>query len=211
MLHSPLLINPSAEFWRHAADALLQPDQVLGQVMETGSRDFSGVQVVVPAFSHAVHWRTGLAQALAARTRAAPASSSSSSSASTSFIAPRINTLAGWLALQMPELVADDSQRIMLMYAQLRQHGWLKKMFSARRNTDLLPLAQTLLALSDELTQALLPAMQLAPDDADARWQAALRRPGPPSTPIWPYSGVRPWSHAGTPLRLMAGLLPPHR
>ena len=179
MLHSPLLINPSAEFWRHAADALLQPDQVLGQVMETGSRDFSGVQVVVPAFSHAVHWRTGLAQALAARTRAAPASSSSSSSASTSFIAPRINTLAGWLALQMPELVADDSQRIMLLYAQLRQHGWLKKMFSARRNTDLLPLAQTLLALSDELTQALLPAMQLAPDDADARWQAALEQLSP--------------------------------
>ncbi|MBB3214147.1 ATP-dependent helicase/nuclease subunit B [Herbaspirillum sp. Sphag1AN] len=184
MLHSPLLINPSADFWRHAAEALLEPDQVLGQRMQAGSRDFSGVQVVVPAFSHAIHWRAGLTQALAAR----------SAPAATSFIAPRINTLAGWLALQTPQPVLDDSQRIMLLYAQLRQHGWLKKMFSARRNTDLLPLAQTLLSLSDELTQALLPAMQLAPDDADARWQAALKQLTPAARSILSDEAQLVWS-----------------
>lgn len=184
MLHSPLLINPSAEFWRHAADTLLQPDQLLGQLMQSGTRDFSGVQVVVPTFSHALHWRTGLAQALAARTALAAAS----------FIAPRINTLDGWLALQTPQPLPDDSQRIMLLYAQLRQHGWLKKMFSARRNTDLLPLAQTLLALSDELTQALLPVMQLAPEDADARWQAALEQLTPAARSILSDEAQLVWS-----------------
>lgn len=166
MLHSPLLISPSADFWQHAAAALLDGDGVLAQQLQAGSRDFSAVQVVVPAFSHAQHWRAGLAQVLGQLSPGA-------------FIAPRINTMAGWLALQAPEPVLDDSQRLMQLYAQLRQHGWLKKMFSARRNTDLLPLAQTLLALSDELTQALLPAMEAAPDDADARWQAALAQLSP--------------------------------
>jgi ATP-dependent helicase/nuclease subunit B len=166
MLHSPLLISPSADFWQHTAAALLDGDGALAQQLQRGSRDFSGIQVVVPAFSHAVHWRTGLAQALQSRL-------------SGSFIAPRINTMAGWLALQEPGPKLDDSYRLMQLYAQLRQHGWLKKMFSARRNTDLLPLAQTLLSLSDELTQALLPAMEAAPGDADARWQAALQQLSP--------------------------------
>jgi ATP-dependent helicase/nuclease subunit B len=166
MLHSPLLISPSAVFWQRTAAALLDGDGALAQQLQRGSRDFSGIQVVVPAFSHAVHWRTGLAQALGQRMSGA-------------FIAPRINTIAGWLALQEPEPTLDDSHRLMQLYAQLRQHGWLKKMFSARRNTDLLPLAQTLLSLSDELTQALLPAMEAAPGDADARWQAALQQLSP--------------------------------
>ena len=166
MLHSPLLISPSADFWRQTATALLEGDYVLAQAVRSGSRDFSGLQVVVPAFSHAGHWRAGLTQALAA---AAPGA----------FIAPRINTMAGWLAMQAPAPALDDSQRLMLLYAQLRQHGWLKKMFSARRNTDLLPLAQTLLSLSDELTQALLPAMEATPGDADERWRVALEQLAP--------------------------------
>jgi len=166
MLHSSLLISPSADFWRQAAASLLEGDQVLAQILRSGSRDFSGLQVVVPAFSHAGHWRAGLAQALAA---CAPGA----------FIAPRINTMAGWLAMQAPVPALDDSQRLMLLYGQLRQHGWLKKMFSARRNTDLLPLAQTLLSLSDELTQALLPAMDAVPGDADERWRVALEQLAP--------------------------------
>src|SRR5690606_19672491 len=66
------------------------------------------------------------------------------------------------------------SERMMSLYAELRQHGWLKKLFSARRNTDLLPLAQVLLTLFDELSAALLPSMRVSPDAADERWQAAL-------------------------------------
>jgi ATP-dependent helicase/nuclease subunit B len=166
MLHDPLLISPSVDFWQHAATALLDGDGALAQQLRAGSRDFSGIQVVVPAFSHAVHWRAALAQVLEQRSPGP-------------FVAPRINTMAGWLALQAPEPARDDSQRLMQLYAQLRQHAWLKKMFAARRNTDLLPLAQTLLALSDELTQALLPAMEATPGDADARWEAALQQLSP--------------------------------
>ena len=62
----------------------------------------------------------------------------------------------------------------MSLYAELRQHAWLKKLFIARRNTDLLPLAQTILKLSDELTQSHLPALRISADAAAARWQAAL-------------------------------------
>jgi len=163
MLHSPLLISPSIDFWPQAAAALLEAEHMLGATMAAGSRDFSGYQVVVPAFSHAVHWRAALAQALQ----------------QIGFIPPRINTMAGWLAMQAPQPQQDDSERLMQLYAQLRQHGWLKKMFTARRNTDLLPLAQTLLSLSDELTQALLPAMERTPGDADERWQAALAQLSP--------------------------------
>ncbi|WP_034295748.1 PD-(D/E)XK nuclease family protein [Herbaspirillum sp. RV1423] len=163
MLHSPLLITPSIDFWPQTAAALLDADHMLGAAVRAGSRDFSGYQVVVPAFSHAVHWRAALAQELA---RMSPRHAG--------FIPPRINTMAGWLAMQAPPPAQDDSERLMQLYAQLRQHGWLKKMFTARRNTDLLPLAQTLLSLSDELTQALLPAMERAPGDADVRWQAAM-------------------------------------
>jgi ATP-dependent helicase/nuclease subunit B len=168
MLHSPLLISPSIDFWPQTAAALLEAEHMLGAAMRAGSRDFSGYQVVVPAFSHAVHWRAALAQVLQRR-----------SPQQAGFIPPRINTMAGWLAMQAPQPQQDDSERLMQLYAQLRQHGWLKKMFTARRNTDLLPLAQTLLSLSDELTQALLPAMERTPGDADERWQAALAQLSP--------------------------------
>jgi ATP-dependent helicase/nuclease subunit B len=80
------------------------------------------------------------------------------------------------------------------LYAELRQHGWLKKMFGARRNADLLPLAQTLLALSDELTQALLPAMSQAPDDAEARWDAALAQLPPSARALLSDEAQLVWS-----------------
>jgi ATP-dependent helicase/nuclease subunit B len=47
-------------------------------------------------------------------------------------------------------------------------------MFSARRNTDLLPLAQTLLGLVDELTTAMLPAGPGDIQEMQQRWHAAL-------------------------------------
>jgi len=95
-----------------------------------------------------------------------------------SFIPPQACTPGAWLQQQMPDPAqpgpASDSERLMYLYAQLRELGWLKKLFAARRNTDLLPLAKTLLALSDELTASLLPAALAMPDEMADRWRAAL-------------------------------------
>lgn len=183
MLHSPLLISPSAHFWSQTAAALLDAPHMLGGALQAGSRDFSGYQIVVPAFSHATHWRTALTQALALRTPG-----------HAGFIPPRINTMAGWLAMQPPQPGQSDSERLMQLYAQLRQHGWLKKMIAARRNTDLLPLAQTLLSLSDELTQALLPVMERTPGGADERWQAALAHLSPSARSMLSEEAQLVWS-----------------
>lgn len=161
MLHSPLLIPPSAAFWSEVAHALLENGLLFDA--DPDRRDFSGVRMVVPGFSHAQH----LKAALAAQLRQP-------------FIPPRITTLPTWLSMLPPDAIeavaASNSERMMTLYAELRQHAWLKKLFSARRNTDLLPLAQMLLTLFDELTVALLPSMQLSPDAAEERWQAALEQ-----------------------------------
>jgi ATP-dependent helicase/nuclease subunit B len=157
MLHSSLLISPCAAFWEEVARAI-STGEALGIRNHGELHDFSEIRVIVPTFVHAQQLRAALA------TRRTGA-----------FIPPRITTLSAWLALQPPSvIVASDSERLMRLYSELRQHGWLKKLFTARRNTELLPLARTLLTLCDELTQALLPAIRLAPDAADERWQAAL-------------------------------------
>lgn len=161
MLHHPVLIKPCAAFWDEAARTLLKSERLHGGIAPTA--DLSAVRVVVPTFAHAQQLKSALAARMA-RT----------------FIPPRITTLTAWLALQPPITPpASDAQRLMALYAELRQHAWLKKLFTARRNTDLLPLAQMLLTLCDELTQALLPAIQRAPATAEARWQAALEQLAP--------------------------------
>ena len=142
----------------HAAPALLKCE-------DPALRDLSGIRVVVPAFSHAQQLKSALGRALGG-----------------TFLPPRIVTIGGWLALQPPltsggvaaTAALADNQRLMSLYAELRQHPWLKKLFAAKRNADLLPLAQTVLALSDELTAALLPGMQRQAGSAEQRWQAAL-------------------------------------
>lgn len=127
-------------------------------IKKGGVLDFSGIQVIVPAFSHARLMTEALARAL-----------------DTTFIPPRINTLSGLLALELPEQEpAGRTERLMQLYAGLRGHSWLKEMFAARNNTDLLPLAQTLLSLSDELTQRLLPEVRKSPELASLRWEKAL-------------------------------------
>lgn len=160
MLHRPLLIPPSADFWPRTARALLDSG-LLPRPASAESCDFSSVRVLVPGFVHAQQLKSALAGQL-----------------QRAFIAPRITTLAAWIDMLPPNPdappLASSSERMMSLYAELRQHAWLKKLFTARRNTDLLPLAQTLLALFDELTRALVPAMQLAPDAAEERWLAAL-------------------------------------
>lgn len=156
MLHSPLLFRSSPAFWQQVARAIL----------DFYPQDLTTLRVVVPAFSHAQQLKNSLSQ-LQGR----------------AFIPPQINTLSGWLMLQRPFTgvnIASDSQRLMSLYAGLRQQAWLKKLFTARRNTDLMPLAQTLLTLSDELTQALLPTLQLSGDLAEQRWQNALEQLTPP-------------------------------
>jgi ATP-dependent helicase/nuclease subunit B len=155
MTHSAIAIPPSSAFWDEAARALLErvPDS-------RTSRDLSSLRVLVPTYAHAHLLKAALAGLL-----------------KDSFIPPAAGTLSGWLAFLPPDgvRVASASERLMSLYAALREQGWLKKLFSARRNTDLLPLAEILLMLSDELTQAMLPSLQATPNFADRRWQAALQ------------------------------------
>jgi ATP-dependent helicase/nuclease subunit B len=168
-LHSPLLLPPSTAFWPQTVRALLDGG-LLAEFGDSRLHDYSAVRVVVPGFSNAQQIRA----ALAAQVREA-------------FIPPRISTLHAWLAMVPPDPdapFASGSQRLMSLYAELRQHAWLKKLFTARRNTDLLPLAQTLLTLFDELSQALLPSLRLAPDAADERWEAALEHLSTPARDI---------------------------
>ncbi|MEB0135806.1 PD-(D/E)XK nuclease family protein [Actimicrobium sp. CCC2.4] len=161
MLLFPCLIAPSAQFWTDAADHLLV--FLRDRPAPGGIADFSSSRVLVPTFEQARRLKLALATAVGS-----------------AFVPPVITTLSSWLALQVPaDNVAGDSERLMALYAELRQHAWLKKLFSARRNTDLLPLAQTLLALSDELTLSLLPAMRVFPQESEQRWQAALDQLSP--------------------------------
>jgi len=167
MLRNALLIKPSASFWQQLARAFLEDEQ-LHAAGGGQHRDYSLIRILVPTFSH-VH----LLKAALSRELKDP------------FIPPRITTLSAWLDMLPPDsfsgMPQSDSARIMALYAELRQHGWLKKLFSARRNTDLLPLAQTLLALSDELTQTLLPSVRVSPEAAEERWHAALAHLPPSS------------------------------
>ena len=174
MLHPPLKLAPGPAFWDDAARGLLaavpallpathaHPGRGASGVYPKSFHDLSALRVVVPAFAHAQHLRAALGRALG-RT----------------FLPPRLCTMAGWLALQTPVgpiagSAGAGNERLMALYAELRQHGWLKKLFAARRNTDLLPLAQTLLTVSDELTAALWPAMQSRTCSPEQRWDLAL-------------------------------------
>jgi ATP-dependent helicase/nuclease subunit B len=159
MSNHTLKIPADPAFWPHVADALIAHAQ---EVLPAGGSalDLSGLRVLVPGFAHA----RLLQRALAARL-------------GTALIPPRVTTLAAWLDLLPPDSgrpQPGDSERLMSLYAQLRENAWLKKLFSARRNTDLLPLAQTLLTLFDELDCTLLPALRDSAGAADDLWQTAL-------------------------------------
>ncbi len=164
MFPAPHLIPPSAQFWSLSAQHLLGALRSEAVPLRQSACDFSGTRVLVPTLEHARLLRLALGHCIGA-----------------AFVPPAITTLSGWLALQRPLPVAasGESERLMALYAELRQHAWLKKLFQARRNTDLLPLANTLLHLSDELTQSLLPGIRGAPATLDARWQAALEHLSP--------------------------------
>ncbi|AMP13225.1 PD-(D/E)XK nuclease family protein [Collimonas pratensis] len=158
-----IFIAPSANFWPATASAMLASCRA----GDEGMRDFSHWRVILPTFAHAQLLKAALSAQLGG-----------------TFLPPQFFTLSG-LLMTMPPLpnVLPASERLMRLYAELRQHGWLKKLFTARRNTDLLPLAQTLLALSDELTQAMLPSLHDGGDAEDSaaeqRWQQALEQLSP--------------------------------
>ena len=185
MLLPSLPIPPSVDFWKHAARALLMAAPRLLGSGDAALVDLSGIRVVVSAFSHAQQLKNALGQALGG-----------------AFLPPRIVTIAGWLELQPPDAGAAstvtaalaDNQRLMSLYAELRQHPWLKKLFAAKRNADLLPLAQTVLALADELTAALLPDMQRQAGSAEQRWQAALDQLPPAAQSILSQESQLVWS-----------------
>lgn len=180
MLHAPLLIAQSGDFWNELARTILR--HPLLRMPAASERNLSALRVVVPAGAHADLLRTALARQLPG-----------------AFIPPRITTMAAWLDLLPPDAdiaPAGDSERLMNLYSQLRQHGWLKKLFVARRNTDLLPLAQTLLTLCDELTQSLLPGLGLGlgPGAAHQRWQTALEQLTPAARQILSDESQLVWS-----------------
>lgn len=160
---APLFISPHLDFW-----------QIVARRIREAAGAMQDCQVLVPAFSHAQCLKQALAQ-----------------QAQGAMLAPRIHTLDAWIALQMQLAVPANSQRLLELYAQLRQHGWLKNLFAAREQLDLLPLANTLLDLCDELSNALLPGMLAGVagmNEAGAsggvltqRWQQALAQLAPPA------------------------------
>ena len=188
MLLPTLKLAPDTTFWCAAARGLvaalpsLRPPS-FASVHEPHAADLSGVRVVVPTFAHGHLLRSALGDILGRN-----------------FTPPRICTMASWLDLQPPgdedvrATAATGNERVMLLYAALRQHAWLKKLFGARRNTDLLPLAQTLLALADELTAAMLPAMQSQPQEVEDRWEAALAQLPPSARSVLSEEAQLVWS-----------------
>ena len=162
--YSTLFIPHGADFWPHLAR------QLIASVSETttahAAPDLSGHCVILPSFAHAAQCRAALANILGP-----------------SFIPPQLTTLSAFLKKQIPDpkqlTPSADSERLMLLYASLRKVAWLKTLMVAHRNTDLLPLAKTLLALGDELTEALLPSALSMPQQVERRWQIALQRLSP--------------------------------
>ncbi|MFM8467197.1 MAG: PD-(D/E)XK nuclease family protein, partial [Oxalobacteraceae bacterium] len=147
-------IPPGPGFWDELARQLL-----------VCAPDPSQVRVLVPTYAHIVHLRQALASHLGS-----------------SFIPPDIRTLSDWVAALPPgdePNPAAPGERLMGLYAQLRELGWLKKLFDARQSTDMLPLARTLLSLADELTSALLPSALAQAETVEDRWHAALQQLSP--------------------------------
>nr|WP_315481328.1 PD-(D/E)XK nuclease family protein [uncultured Undibacterium sp.] len=174
MARTTYLIPASAQFWSQVAQQFLamqkkagMPKDLFAEPDPVSDKDFSHIRVVVPTFEHAHLFTRALSVELGAEIGG-------------HFIPPKIQTMFAWLGMQqpLPVSVSANSQRLMSLYAELRQHAWLKSLFGAQRNTDLLPLAQTLLNLADELTQVWLPqavnGKKLDPQKMESTWHEAL-------------------------------------
>lgn len=158
MSYSFCRLAPSLQFWTETVSALFSQHSVFLQCKKQQKFDFSACRVIVPAFSHAQLFLQSMEEYL-----------------QKNFIPPQMNTMSGWLALQPTvDQSVGYSERLMQLYAVLREHAWLKQLFATEQNVDLLPLTETLLSLSDELTQTLLPVVQAKPDEVSERWDKAL-------------------------------------
>ncbi|NDC08005.1 MAG: PD-(D/E)XK nuclease family protein [Oxalobacteraceae bacterium] len=157
-------IPPGASFWTLTAQRLIDRAAAIGVPL-------SSCTVLVPSPAHGVLLRQGLLERLGS-----------------SFVPPAIRRLEDSLYLYLPDDTsaqpASSVERLLALYASLRQTPWLKKLFAARRNTDLLPLAQTLIGIADELTKALLPLALAQPASVDDRWRAALAQLSTRSTSL---------------------------
>jgi len=177
---APLLIPADAAFWPHVARTLIAHSQTVLQ-HRVSPLDMSGLRVLTPGFAHARLLQRALAQALG-----------------DACIPPRIGTLSAWVDLLPPDPLrpapGGGSERLMALYGELRQHAWLKKLFSARRNTDLLPLAETLLTLFDELSRTLLPSVRHSAEAADNLWHAALAQLPPSARTLLSDEGQMVWT-----------------
>ncbi len=169
MYISARAIAPGPGFWPQLARVLLAaanaaPDDDTEAV--DAAPPLSEWLVLVPTFTHIGVLRNALARELGA-----------------SFIPPQIRTLASWLEQQLPEpgnaAPATASERLMVLYAKLRDSALIKSLLGTHRNTDLLPLAQTLLSINDELNTALLPSALAQPDHIEDRWRTALEQLSP--------------------------------
>ena len=152
------VLAASKNFWHDAAKAILA--QVRGGLLTTeNALDLSALRVVVPTFVHSQSLMLALQVQLGR-----------------DFIPPQIHTLFAWRQMQMPSAtsISPQSERLMRLYGELRQHAWLKKLFGVKRNTELLPLAQSLLSLFDELSQAWLPQALQSPLSLESDWLRAL-------------------------------------
>lgn len=153
-------LPPSADFW-DALVRLLNDERTRPSWWQPQGRDYSALRVLVPTFEHAHLLQAALVRALGG-----------------DFIPPRISTLFALLEMQAPSaekpVSPAASARLLSLFAELREHAWLKSLFGATSNADLLPLAQTLLSLSDELTTAFLPTDAKSREQATQRWQTAL-------------------------------------
>lgn len=158
MTHIAELVTASSDFWPQVARRFIRLSSD-SNFVSVSSKDYSAIRVIVPTFEHAQLFLHALAHELPGN-----------------FVPPRINTMFAWLEMQPPSPSRSSaaSERLMSLYAQLREHAWLKTLFGAKRNTDLLPLAQTLLNLADELTLALLPTVEQSKHEIETRWHTAL-------------------------------------
>ena len=162
--YSTLFIPHGVDFWPQFARHLIAS---VGETEHTHAvKDLSDHCVMLPSFAHAAQCRAALATILG-----------------NTFIPPQLTTLSAFFKKQIPDtnqlIPSADSERLMLLYSSLRKVPWLKELMVAHRNTDLLPLAKTLLAVGDELTEALLPTALSMPQHLEKRWQIALQRLSP--------------------------------
>lgn len=147
MLHVPITVSPSANFWLEVATTILQSKHLLGQQLQSKSYDFSSCQIIVPASAHIMCCRTGFIQAM-----------KNLSWLNTTFILPKISILQDQLPKQDLTQIVPNSIRVAQLYTKLRVQ---KKLVSITKHTsNLLLLTQTLLQFTDELIKIILPKTQ---------------------------------------------------